>query len=206
MNIVQVLGIIIASDSLLFRSPEVVEGILGMEEGELKLVLRGLSSLMEDRVTSNIIPRFAHASFRDYLFNPSRSGPFHVNREEYENQLTIRSFAFIMQLIRSWRCVIIMIFNLLIIHHHDRMSSITQVLHTATWHYFILNLPVGFVRSPKVVKEAIMTDINDLVQEFCRTSSDVGASFFAMHFLLQVLEQIFEVCSDIIAVLATAST
>ena len=101
VNIVQVLGIIIAFDQ--DPSPEVVEDILGMEEGELKLVLRGLSSLMEDGVTLNIIPPFTHASFRDYLFDSNRSGPFHVNQEDYENQLTIRSFALIMESIRSWR-------------------------------------------------------------------------------------------------------
>jgi hypothetical protein len=112
VNIVQVLGIIIASGEKL---PEVIEDILGMEEGELKLVLRGLSSLMEGEnkncqwpggymnkrvIPYYVIPHFAHASFCDYLFNSSRSGPFHVNRQEYENQITIRSFALIMQSIR----------------------------------------------------------------------------------------------------------
>ena len=96
-----------------------------------------------------------------------------------------------------------MIFYLLIIHNHDRMSSIAQVPHTVTWHYFTLNLPDRFVRSPKVVKDVVMTDINDLVQEFCRTLSDVGASFFAMRCLLIILAQIFEVSFDIISVLAT---
>ena len=110
VNIVQVLGIIIASRSI---SLEVNEDILGMEEGELKLVLSGLSSLMDDRnkerlhnskgVISYVIPHFAHASFRDYLFNSSRSGPVHVNRQEYENLFTLRSFALILQLIRFWR-------------------------------------------------------------------------------------------------------
>jgi hypothetical protein len=119
MNIVQVLGIIIASDAIF---PEVIEDILGMEEGELKLVLCGLSSLMKDENNEDnendgndgngeclskgvisYVPRFAHASFRDYLFDSSRSGPFHVNRQEYENQVTIRGFALIMQSIRSWR-------------------------------------------------------------------------------------------------------
>ena len=168
VNIVQVLGIIIAFDEE-DSTPEMIEDILGMEEGELKLVLRGLSSLMEDEddeddedyendedeedeeteetdeneeneneeneenkdnenkdngengkclnkaVISYVIPHFAHASFSDYLFNPSRSGPFHVNRQEYENQVTIRSFALITQLIRSWRSVFLMIFRLLII-------------------------------------------------------------------------------------------
>ena len=128
VNIVQVLGIIVTSDYETLMTPEVIEDILGMEEGELKLVLRGLSSLMEDDkdennekdekdendenweyqclnkgVISYVIPHFAHASFRDYLFDSSRSGPFHVNRQEHEDEVTIRSFALIIQLIRSWR-------------------------------------------------------------------------------------------------------
>ena len=98
VNIVQVLGIISVSHG---ERAEVMEDIFGMEEGELKLVLRGLSSLMKDENNDyHFIPHFAHASFDDYLFDSSRSGPFHVNREEYENQLTIRSFALIIQSIR----------------------------------------------------------------------------------------------------------
>ena len=111
VNIVQVLGIIIAFNEK--NLPVVIEDILGMEEGELKLVLRGLSSLMDENEENGeclskegdmlSIPDFAHASFSDYLFDSSRSGPFHVNRHEYETQITIRSFAFIMQSIRrSW--------------------------------------------------------------------------------------------------------
>ena len=107
VNIVQVLGIIIACENN--RLLEVIEDILEMEEGELKLVLRGLSSLMDDKrpgrslYISFTIPYFAHASFHDYLLNSSRSGSFHVNRQEYENQVTIRSFARILQSIQSWR-------------------------------------------------------------------------------------------------------
>ena len=106
VNIVQVLGIISTSHGSL---AEVLENIFGMEEGELELVLRGLSSLLNDRNDENgkrkeyVIPHFAHASFGDYLFDSSRSGPFHVNRRAYESQVTIRSFALIMQSIRSWR-------------------------------------------------------------------------------------------------------
>jgi len=102
-----------------------------------------------------------------------------------------------------------MIFSLLTIHNHDRMSSITRVLHTTTWEYFTSRLPDRFSRSPKVVKEAIMTDINDLVQEFWRTSSDgvVGASLFAMRRLLEILQACLdnlEVCIDIVTVFAIA--
>ena len=103
VNIVQVLGIVIAFNKN--DLPEVIEDILQMEEGELKLVLRGLSSLMDDNRaflnTSHVIPHFAHTSFRDYLFDSSRSGPFYVDRQEYENQVTIRSFTCILQFIRS---------------------------------------------------------------------------------------------------------
>ena len=64
--------------------------------------------------------------------------------------------------------VIIMIFRLLIIHNLDRMSFTNRrVLHTTTWNYFTSRL---FSRSPEVVKEAIMTDINGFVQEFWKKS------------------------------------
>ena len=46
---------------------------------------------------------FAHASLSDYLFDSSHSGRFYVNQQGYGNQFTIRSFAIIIQLIRSWR-------------------------------------------------------------------------------------------------------
>ena len=97
-----------------------------------------------------------------------------------------------------------MIISLLIIHNYDRSSeSISRVLHMATWDYFALRLPDFFRRSPKVLNEAIMTEINDLVQEFWRTSSDgsIGASLFEMHRLFGILQKcIAEVCFDIVFV------
>ena len=110
VNIVHVLGIISVSHGAM---AEVMEDIFGMEEGELQLVLRGLSSLMKvendddwdglnSGATSSVIPHFAHASFGEYLSDSSRSGPFHVNRLEHDDQVTLRSFALIMQLIRPW--------------------------------------------------------------------------------------------------------
>ena len=84
------------------------------------------------------------------------------------------------------------------------MSSITRFLHTATWNYFSLHLPYRFSRSPKVVKEVIMTDINDLVRdlEFWMASRDGagGAAFFAMRRLFEILQGCFGilVCCDII--------
>ena len=103
-----------------------------------------------------------------------------------------------------------MIFSIFIIHNHYRMSSSTRVLHTATWDYFTSHLPDFFRDSPIVVKETIMTDINDLVQEFWSfwsTSSDeaVGASLFAMRRLLDILQEFYSpVCFHIISVFAAA--
>ena len=76
-------------------------------------------------------------------------------------------------------------------------TSITRVLHAATWLYFIVELPDHFCISRKVVKESIMTDINDLVQEFWRTSTDVvdGKSIFAMGLLHVILRECLDVCS-----------
>ena len=69
------------------------------------------------------------------------------------------------------------------------VSSNTRVLQTVTWLFFTSKLPDLYIRSPTLVKEAIMTDINDLVQEFERTSCDgVGASFFALRHLFGILE------------------
>ena len=103
-----------------------------------------------------------------------------------------------------------MIFSIFIIHNHYRMSFSTRVLHTATWDYFTSHLSDFFCGSPVVVKETIMTDINDLVQEFWSfwsTSSDeaVGASFFAMRFLLDILQEYYSpVCFHIVPVFAAA--
>ena len=88
-----------------------------------------------------------------------------------------------------------MIFNLLIIHNYDRRSSITRVLHVRTWDYFTSHLPDHFSDSPNVVKEAIMKDINDLMQEFWRTPIDgaQGESIFAMRRLHEILRSL-DVC------------
>jgi hypothetical protein len=91
------------------------------------------------------------------------------------------------------------------------MSSITRVLHTTTWDFVTSRLPGRFSRSPKIVKEAIMADIKDLVKEvkeFWRTSSDgdVGASLVAMRRLFEILHEChdLEVCFAIFSVFVTS--
>ena len=89
-----------------------------------------------------------------------------------------------------------MIFSPLTIHNYDRGSSITRAIHTSTWDYLTPHLPPRFIRSPKVVKEAIITDINGFVQEFWRASTDEvnGESIFAMRRMHEILRRCLEVC------------
>ena len=110
-----------------------------------------------------------------------------------------------------------MIFSFLVIHSHDRTSSITRV-HTTTWDYFTKRLALRFIDSPEVVKEEIMTNINDLVQEFWTSSNGaVGTSFFAMRSgcLFKILQECFNslendvmarVCFDVISFLRLLPT
>ena len=100
-----------------------------------------------------------------------------------------------------------MIFGSLIIHNHDRMSSI--VPHTTTQGYFNFRLAGCLIRSSKAVKEEIMTDINDLVvQELLKTSSDGvdGASIPAMLLLHRILQSCSSlgVCFNIVSFFMTA--
>jgi hypothetical protein len=84
-------------------------------------------------------------------------------------------------------------------------TSITRVLHTATWNYFTSYLPDHFDNSPEVVKE-VMTDINGLVREFSRTSSD-EESLLAMRRLFGILQKCSDnVCINIVSVLRLPST
>ena len=67
------------------------------------------------------------------------------------------------------------------------MSSTTRVPHATTWSYFTSCLPGRFSRSSKVVKEAIMKNINDLVEEFSSDGAE-GVPFSEMRRLLEILQ------------------
>jgi hypothetical protein len=86
---------------------------------------------------------------------------------------------------------------------HDNYNRIIPVTtgrlpHSKTWDYFKSHLIVYFIHSPKIVKDVIITDINDLVQEFwdLKISSDgaVDVFFPPMGCLMRILK----VCLDII--------
>ena len=119
------------------------------------------------------------------------------------NMKTKSLYGALRSLCKRFGPVILIIFSLLIVHDHDRMSSITRDLRATTWNFFTASLPHRFGRSPSVVREAIMTDINDLVQELMASSDGVGASFFAMHRLFKILGMYFHYLVLLIPFFAT---
>ena len=76
------------------------------------------------------------------------------------------------------------------------VTTLGRLPHSKTWDYFKSHLAVYFIHSPKIVKDVIMTDINNLVQEFWKISSDgaVDVFFPPMGCLMRILK----VCLDII--------
>ena len=158
VNIAQILGIIIASQSI---QREVVEDILGTEEGELKLVLCGLSSLMEDEDEDDdygglISYVICWLFVRFKLFGPILCHSTGICKPAYCTELCPRyAIDSVLEVSNSYDLQ-----PITIIHNHDRKSSITRILHTATSSWdFASDLPNYFSRSPKAIKEAIMTDI-----------------------------------------------
>ncbi|KAJ6586125.1 hypothetical protein B0H19DRAFT_925859, partial [Mycena capillaripes] len=57
-------------------TPSQIEAILGMEPGDAELSLRGLHSVVQRNEWEKL--EIIHASFRDFLCNPSRAGSFYV--------------------------------------------------------------------------------------------------------------------------------
>jgi hypothetical protein len=79
-RLVEILTVILSDLNLRVRH---IEQLLELKPGDVRLVLRGLHSLLyisdNDRIT------FHHASFPDFLNKPTRSGPFYVGGKERAN-------------------------------------------------------------------------------------------------------------------------
>ena len=91
----------------------------------------------------------------------------------------------------------------LYIQDRNRISSTTRFPRRATWHYFEAYLPDYFMCCSNVVKDAITTDINDLMQQFWRTSTD-GLDIFCP--AICRLREILQVCLDIMFLLGPPLT
>ncbi|KAJ8072286.1 hypothetical protein PM082_015845 [Marasmius tenuissimus] len=78
-KLLSVLAAIFIVPSPLSPSPEVIEFLLCLAPGEVDLTLRGMHSVLNIRGGWDPIQVY-HTSFNDYLFDPSRSGIFFIDR------------------------------------------------------------------------------------------------------------------------------
>jgi hypothetical protein len=85
----------------------------------------------------------------------------------------------------------------------NRIST-TRFPHRATWDYFKSYLPAYFMCCPNVVQDTITTDINDLIQQFWRMSTDEVVDIFSL--AMCRLREILQVCLDIMFLLGLPLT
>jgi len=67
-----------------------VEGLLSCDQGEIQLLLIDLHSIIRVPESGTDEVRILHASFRDYLLDRSRSGPFYIDLSEAYAKLAVR--------------------------------------------------------------------------------------------------------------------
>ena len=74
--VLRILGVYSLVNEIIFMDFEVVEFILGLEDGDICICLGPLSSLLQ--VETDII-YYHHTSFRDFLQSPERSKSYYIN-------------------------------------------------------------------------------------------------------------------------------
>jgi NACHT domain len=65
-----------------------IETILTLRQGEVRLVLRRMHSLLEVPISSTQPIKMYHASLEDFIFNPARAGIYHVKRSDCHLAIT----------------------------------------------------------------------------------------------------------------------
>jgi hypothetical protein len=83
---------VVASKLLFSHGPAHIEQLLELEQGDLRLALRGLHSVItgleEDNSDDSWGLNFHHASFRDFLQDPGRAGIFYVGGSPHRTDLS----------------------------------------------------------------------------------------------------------------------
>ncbi|KAJ7821575.1 hypothetical protein B0H13DRAFT_1660199, partial [Mycena leptocephala] len=69
-----------------------IEELLGLETGDVHLIMRGLHSVINVPEEHNVALTVHHASFTDFLNHLSRSGPFYVGGSQYRKNVTHHLF------------------------------------------------------------------------------------------------------------------
>ncbi|KAJ7883115.1 hypothetical protein B0H13DRAFT_1629189 [Mycena leptocephala] len=84
---VQLLGILAVVAARFDLSVSTIESLLELETGDVRLILRGLHSVIDIPDDDGTMVGTHHASFLDFLDNPSRSGPFCVGNSQCRTNL-----------------------------------------------------------------------------------------------------------------------
>ncbi|KAL0570342.1 hypothetical protein V5O48_011622 [Marasmius crinis-equi] len=86
-TLVSILAVILlVSESCARPSPEFIELLLGLSEGEVDLALRSMHSVLDIRGSTDSI-RVFHTSFTEYLQDELRSGQFYIDEEKQHRSL-----------------------------------------------------------------------------------------------------------------------
>ncbi|KAF8167120.1 hypothetical protein B0H34DRAFT_1212 [Crassisporium funariophilum] len=180
--IVEILGILLALHCP--QPSDVIEDILGVESGEVKLVFRGLHSLVwfpgdqaenfsrDDDAECKSGIRLHHASFQDYLVDKDRSGQFFIEISEFQNRLTMAGFALITSsIVKTSR------------HETRHVPSLN------TWRYLKWHLAPHFSQCPDSLRTIIVQDLEAFTTAFDeqRDSKLSEISFDAFHCAITLL-------------------
>ncbi|KAJ7016409.1 hypothetical protein C8F04DRAFT_537299 [Mycena alexandri] len=84
----QLLGILTVITAGLDWWVSAIEQLLELETGDVRLILRGLHSVLDIPAEEDTRISAHHASFLDFLRNSSRSGPFYVGSSQCRHNLT----------------------------------------------------------------------------------------------------------------------
>ena len=88
-----ILGFLLFAETL--ARPCIIEELLGLERGRVLLILRGLHSIIDflQVLRDEALLRSIHASFLDFLLDPSRSKDHHVDRQQWHETAFHLSFS-----------------------------------------------------------------------------------------------------------------
>ncbi|PPQ77885.1 hypothetical protein CVT25_015372 [Psilocybe cyanescens] len=126
-----------------------------------------------------------HDSFYDFLVNPERSGPFHIDINYFHGQVAMRGFAFIThQLWRDWRPPKV----------SDNISRSLDLRNVPTfspetWDYLKFHLPDHYAQCSDTIREQIMEQLQDALKAALYSEKDsthADSPFYADDFIRKV--------------------
>ncbi|KAJ7209035.1 hypothetical protein C8J57DRAFT_1098814, partial [Mycena rebaudengoi] len=98
----QLLGILPVIAAEFHFSCSQIEQLLELDAGNVRLIPRGLRSVISGMTERDLLLKAYYASFLDFLRNPSRSGLFYVGTSQCRTNLTWHSLKALCESFISW--------------------------------------------------------------------------------------------------------